>query len=111
MGLVLGAGGVVADRRARVDGGVCSLSNLGLVAGRGLGLIVCLNPISSLVEAIGGTPDGLNLMARGRRVEVLEPARRTTAFGPRALRCSDQVVPPRTRRARPARRRPQRRAA
>ena len=34
--------------RRYVDGGVCSASNLDLLAGRGLDLIVCLNPTSSL---------------------------------------------------------------
>jgi NTE family protein len=43
---------------------------------------------------------GLNMMARHRRVEVLERARRTTALGLRELRGTDQVMPPRTRKAR-----------
>jgi NTE family protein len=30
-----------------VDGGVCSASNLDLLAGRGLDLVICLNPLSS----------------------------------------------------------------
>jgi NTE family protein len=34
-------------RRRYVDGGVCSVSNLDLVAGRGLDLVVCLNPLTS----------------------------------------------------------------
>jgi NTE family protein len=34
-------------RRRYVDGGVCSASNLDLVAGRGLDLVICLNPLSS----------------------------------------------------------------
>jgi len=33
--------------RRYVDGGVCSASNLDLVAGRGLDLVICLNPLSS----------------------------------------------------------------
>ena len=33
--------------RRYVDGGVCSPSNLDLVAGRGLDLVICLNPMSS----------------------------------------------------------------
>src|SRR3954470_20595426 len=44
------------DGRRYVDGGVCSVSNLDLLAGRGLDLVVCLNPTSSLAEAMGGTP-------------------------------------------------------
>jgi NTE family protein len=33
--------------RPYVDGGVCSVSNLDLLAGRGLDLVICLNPLSS----------------------------------------------------------------
>ena len=33
--------------RRYVDGGVCSISNLDLVAGRGLDLVICLNPLTS----------------------------------------------------------------
>src|SRR3954452_20310648 len=130
------------DGRRYVDGGVCSLSNLDLLAGRGLDLVVGLNPMSSMAEAMGGTPAervgaivrglsgrrlgheaaklraegtetlliqpsrddletmGLNMMARHRRVQVLERAGRTTALGLRELRGPDQVMPPRTRKAR-----------
>jgi NTE family protein len=124
----------IAGRRY-VDGGICSLSNLDLLAGRGLDLVICLNPTSSLAEAMGGTPAervgalmrgvsgrrlghearklrdegtdvlliqpteddvagmGINLMARGRRVDVLERARRTTALALRELRDTDAVLP------------------
>jgi NTE family protein len=127
----------IAGRRY-VDGGICSLSNLDLLAGRGLDLVICLNPTSSLAEAAGGTPAervgalvrgasgrrlghearklrdegadvlliqpttddvagmGMNLMARGRRVNVLERARRTTALALRDLRDTDAVLPERT---------------
>jgi NTE family protein len=125
--------------RRYVDGGVCSLSNLDLLAGRGLDLVICLNPTSSLAEAMGGTPAervgalmrgmsgrrlgrearklreegtellllqpsaddvaemGLNLMARRRRVAVLERARKTTALSLRELRGTDQLMPERNR--------------
>ena len=33
-----------------MDGGVCSASNLDLLAGRGLDLVICLNPLSSGTE-------------------------------------------------------------
>jgi NTE family protein len=36
--------------RRYVDGGVCSASNLDLLAGRGLDLVICLNPLSSGTE-------------------------------------------------------------
>jgi NTE family protein len=141
---------VCVDGRRYVDGGVCSMSNLDLLAGRGLDLVVCLNPTSSLAEIAGGTPAervgglvrglsgrrlgrearalreegtdllliqptaddvaamGINMMARGRRVSVLEKSRRTTALALRELRGTGQLLPERTRRARP---RPARRAA
>jgi NTE family protein len=136
----------VAGRRY-VDGGVCSLSNLDLLAGRGLDLVVCLNPTSSLDEAMGGTPAqrvgaamrafsgrrlahearklrdegtellllqpsrddvagmGLNLMARGKRVAVLERERKTAALALRDLRGTEQRLPERNR---PRRRVPRR---
>jgi NTE family protein len=139
---------VCVEGRRYVDGGVCSMSNLDLLSGRGLDLVICLNPTSSLAEAIGGTPAervgalvrgasgrrlgrearklrdegtevlivqpceddlaamGVNLMARGRRVAVLEGARRTTALALRELRGSGQLMPERNRaRAAPAARR------
>ncbi len=40
-------------RRRYVDGGMYSSSNLDLVAGLGLDLVLCLNPTSSLEQAIG----------------------------------------------------------
>ena len=40
--------------RRYVDGGVCSVSNLDLVAGRGLDLVICLNPLTSSPRASGG---------------------------------------------------------
>src|SRR4051812_11587579 len=109
-----------------VDGGICSLSNADLLCGRGLDVVVVLNPMSSMASAGGpvqrvagimrgaagrrlghevrklreeGTEVvvlqptaedlavmGANLMARGRRVEVMEQATRTTALQLRELR-------------------------
>jgi len=110
----------VAGRRY-VDGGVCSLSNADLLAGRDLDLVVCLNPTSSLARMPGRGPGdrlaqtmrdrsgrrlghelaklraqgtrtlvlqptaddlalmGTNLMARDRRVRVVDHARRSAA--------------------------------
>ena len=135
---------VCVDGRRYVDGGVCSMSNLDLLAGQGLDLVVCLNPTSSLAEIAGGTPAervgglvrglsgrrlgrearklraegtellliqpsqediagmGVNLMARGRRVDVLERARKTTALALREMRGTDQLMPGRTRGRGPA---------
>jgi NTE family protein len=129
----------VADRRY-VDGGICSMSNLDLLRGRGLDLVICLNPTSSLeatsswspVERLAGAMRGAsgrrlghearklrdegtevllvqptaedvramgpNLMARDRRVQVMELALRTTARQLRAQR--GRVALPGRRRAR-----------
>jgi NTE family protein len=55
-----------------VDGGVYSASNLDLLAGRGLDLVICLNPLSSLERATAGTPaawiDAAARRANGRRL-------------------------------------------
>jgi NTE family protein len=45
----------VAGRRY-VDGGICSVSNLDLLRDEGLDLVICLNPMSSLAQATGGSP-------------------------------------------------------
>jgi NTE family protein len=45
---------VKAGRRRYIDGGVCSASNLDLLAGRGLDLVICLNPLSSGTELDDG---------------------------------------------------------
>jgi NTE family protein len=42
--------------RRYVDGGICSTSNLDLVCGAGLDLVVCLNPMSSVAPVGGGSP-------------------------------------------------------
>jgi NTE family protein len=42
--------------RRYVDGGVCSASNLDLLAGRGLDLVVCLNPLSSSDDPLSPNP-------------------------------------------------------
>ncbi|HET6505842.1 MAG TPA: patatin-like phospholipase family protein [Baekduia sp.] len=144
---------VAVDGRRYVDGGVCSMSNLDLLAGRDLDLVICLNPTSSLAELAGGTPAervgglvrglsgrrlgrearklraegtelllvqpseedvvgmGLNLMARGRRVEVMERARKTTALALRELRGSGRLMPERNRRRGTAAPRARQRAA
>ena len=58
--------------RRYVDGGVCSASNLDLLAGRGLDLVVCLNPTSSReVERLRHPLDRVAQAARqgaGRRL-------------------------------------------
>jgi len=39
-----------------VDGGICSTSNLDLLRGAELDLVVCLNPMSSVAPVAGGSP-------------------------------------------------------
>jgi NTE family protein len=47
---------VTIDGRRYVDGGICSVSNLDLLCDEGLDLVICLNPMSSLAQATGGSP-------------------------------------------------------
>ena len=133
----------VAGRRY-VDGGICSVSNLDLLCGEALDLVICLNPMSSLAQATGGSPAdrmaaimrsaagrrlghearklreagtrvlmlqpaeqdvalmGFNLMSGGRRLEVMEQARRSVANELRGIRDRGAPLPDR---AAPARRR------
>jgi NTE family protein len=61
----------IAGRRY-VDGGICSTSNLDLLCGAGLDLVICLNPMSSIAAAAGGSPAdrfaALMRAAAGRRL-------------------------------------------
>src|SRR3954469_1639460 len=52
--------------RRYVDGGVCSVSNLDVLAGEGLDLVICLNPTSSRTP--NGGPMGAMRAANGRRL-------------------------------------------
>jgi NTE family protein len=47
-----------------VDGGVCSPSNLDLVAGSGLDLVICLNPLSSGTKVASGDVRGVGPLGR-----------------------------------------------
>jgi NTE family protein len=69
--------------RRYVDGGVCSASNLDLVAGRGLDLVICLNPLSgragpAALEPLGWLP-ALSRRLNGRRLE--HEVRKVRRFG------------------------------
>jgi NTE family protein len=82
----------VAGRRY-VDGGICSTSNLDLLCGADLDLVVCLNPMSSVAEVAGGSPadrfarvmraaagrrlghEARKLRAEGTDVLILQPGR------------------------------------
>jgi NTE family protein len=58
--------------RRYVDGGICSTSNLDLLCGADLDLVVCLNPMSSVAAVTGGSPADrfatLMRAAAGRRL-------------------------------------------
>jgi NTE family protein len=72
----------IAGRRY-VDGGVASTSNLDVLAGRGLDLVVCLNPLSSLhtptTRTVGDRLAGVLRQESGRRLG--REARRVRASG------------------------------
>jgi NTE family protein len=70
-------------RRRYVDGGVCSASNLDLVAGRGLDLVICMNPLSgharpAALDPLGWLPS-LSRRANRRRLDHEE--RKVRRFG------------------------------
>src|SRR5256885_1671118 len=68
-------------RRRYVDGGVCSVSNLDVLAGEDLDLVICLNPSSSRTP--NGGPMGAMRAANGRRLG--HEARKLRAPGPEAV--------------------------
>ena len=82
--------------RRYVDGGVCSVSNMDLVAGRGLDLVICLNPLTSRSEgqshwrgvrglpgsAINATLDFVpSLTRRASRARLEREERKVRRFG------------------------------
>jgi NTE family protein len=84
--------------RRYVDGGICSVSNLDLLCEEGLDLVICLNPMSSLAQATGGSPadrmaavmraaasrrlghEARALRAAGTRVLILQPSERDASL-------------------------------
>jgi NTE family protein len=76
----------IAGRRY-IDGGICSPSNLDLLRDEGLDLAVCLNPMSSLAQATGGSPAdrfaALVRAATGRR--LAQEAQKLRDAGTRVL--------------------------
>ena len=86
--------------RRYVDGGVCSVSNLDLLAGRGLDLVICLNPLTCRAEGSSGVGAVLDLIPAitaprlGGRLEREE--RKVRASAPRS--CSSSRPPRTTRR-------------
>src|SRR3954468_22146612 len=75
------------DGRRYVDGGICSVSNLDLLCDEGLDLVICLNPMSSLAQATGGSPAdrmaAIMRAAAGRRLG--HEARKLREAGTRVL--------------------------
>src|SRR3954452_14362307 len=69
--------------RPYVDGGVCSVSNLDLLAGRGLGVVICLTPLSSRHRVASFNPVSrvgqMTRSASGRRLG--HEARKVRAYG------------------------------
>jgi NTE family protein len=78
---------VKIGRRRYVDGGVCSVSNLDLLAGRGLDLVICLNPTSSR-EA----PSSLNPLERFWQVTRAANGRRLGHEAKKVRRYGTAVV-------------------
>jgi NTE family protein len=91
---------VKIGRRRYVDGGVCSVSNMDLVAGRGLDLVICLNPLTSSQEgrrsgggirgvatgAISGAVDLIpSLTRRASRARLEREERKVRRFGAEVL--------------------------
>ncbi len=75
---------VTIHGRRYIDGGICSPSNVDLLADRGLDLIVCLNPMSSVTQVTGGSAgDRVGAMMRAftrrRLVHELDKVRATGA--------------------------------
>ena len=73
--------------RRYVDGGVASTSNLDVLAGRGLDLVICMNPTSSLhapqPRTLGERAAGVLRQASGRRLGY--EAKRVRSSGTRVL--------------------------
>ena len=71
--------------RRYVDGGVCSVSNMDLVAGRGLDLVICLNPLTSTAEGASGVGAVLDLIPaitrRASRGRLEREERKVRRFG------------------------------
>jgi NTE family protein len=73
---------VKIGRRRYVDGGVCSASSADLLAGRGLDLVICLNPLSGSAATTADPRDWLGALSRGANTRRLaHEARKVRRFG------------------------------
>jgi NTE family protein len=96
---------VTIGGRPYVDGGVCSPSNLDLLAGKGLDLVICLNPTSTLhrarllnpLDLVAGASrdasgrrlgyEARKVRARGTEVVLVQPVEEDLAvMGPNLMR-------------------------
>jgi NTE family protein len=73
--------------RRYVDGGICSASNLDLLAGRGLDLVVCLNPLSSSDDPRSDNPlDWPSQLSRAaNRRRLAHEARKVRGYGTKVV--------------------------
>jgi NTE family protein len=72
--------------RRYVDGGVCSPSSLDLLAGRGLDLVICLNPLSGVPGTPADPRDWFGALSRGSNVRRLaHEARKVRRLGTEVL--------------------------
>jgi NTE family protein len=94
---------VTINGRRYVDGGVCSASNLGLVANEGLDLVICLNPTSTQAHTTSRNPierafdyprtasgrrlgyEARKVRARGAQVVLIQPTAEDLALMGRNL--------------------------
>jgi NTE family protein len=73
---------VKIGRRRYVDGGVCSAASLDLVAGRGIDLVICLNPLTSRSEGRKGPLDLIpSITRRAARGRLEREERKVRRFG------------------------------
>jgi NTE family protein len=63
---------VKIGRRRYVDGGVCSVSNMDLVAGHGLDLVICLSPLTGRLEGRRSSRGRLTGVATGAINDALD---------------------------------------
>jgi NTE family protein len=89
---------VTIGGRRYVDGGMCSPSNVDLLCGEDVDVVLCLNPMSSVAQATGGSPsdrvaallraqngrrlgrEARRLREDGKQVVVLEPGAEDVAL-------------------------------
>ena len=73
--------------RRYVDGGICSASNLDLLAGRGLDLVICLNPLSSIDDPRSANPlDWPSQLSRAaNRRRLTHEARKVRGYGTKVV--------------------------